>query len=131
MDTPTSLQEHLGQIREMVRELNDNDLLKQLDDMPIESPLETWHKLLTFQDQLREKIFKKELELLPILRRRAAMMLLNKYVAATIVYKLQPVVPLVAARSMLMRRRSGEPKAASSSDEEEIVYCAKKRQRNE
>jgi len=134
-----TVQEHLAHIRQMTADLELEVLLSLLDGLPIESPLETWEKLLKYQEQLRQIIFEEETKLMPILRRRGAMLLLNKYVAATIVMKLQPQVPLRVARSMLNRLwEREEPKAASScseeevdSGEEEIIYTAKKRQRTE
>jgi hypothetical protein len=133
-----SLSVQLEHIRDMCRELGDDDILLSLDNIPVSDALTVWERFLTTQDFIREKIFYNEHEQLRLERKRAAMLLLNKYIAITIRFELHGRVSQEDMEKLLKKRRSRYSKSSEDEDEEmpdspseEVIYCAKKRQRND
>jgi len=141
MASRSSLEQQLDHIKDMCKQLGDEELVKFVADVPTVDLMATWKALLLVQDNIRNKIYTGQHQQLSIYRKLAALMILNKYVAITIGHELHGKIPREAVTSMLKKRHRPHPKLVDSSSseegvetssgEEDIVFCASKRQRSD
>lgn len=151
MTAEDTLRTELDHILEMCHEIG-NDEIGQVfykatgKDM---IPIELWKQLLAVQDVIREQIHFTEKAQIKLERKRQAMIILNRYIAAVISYHVSPRVVSSKWGGILRDRRRklfvtdehvpgcpggdrdtlGSP--SGSSGDEEIVYRENKRSRSD